>query len=85
MEGPSAVDLVRRLHGNPHWRLLDYPGGLMDDVWNYAGQPGFARRRIFDARLALTLRSHGVTGFATAHVKYFEGFGFSRVWNPLVD
>jgi predicted nucleic acid-binding protein len=37
-----------------------------------------------DARLALTLRHHGVTEFATSNVKDFEGFGFNRVWNPLV-
>ena len=85
LDGPAAVALVRRLRGNPQWRLLDYPGGLMDDVWEAAGQPGFARRRIFDARLAITLRSHGITDFATANVKDFAGFGFAKVWNPLVD
>lgn len=83
LDGPAAVELVRRLRGNPQWRLLDYPGSLMDDIWEAAGQPGFARRRIFDARLAITLRSHGVTDFATSNVKDFDGFGFARVWNPL--
>jgi hypothetical protein len=48
-----------------------------------AAAPQFARRRIYDTRLALTLRHHGVSDFATANVKDFEGFGFSRVWNPL--
>jgi len=28
-------------------------------------------------------RHHGVTEFATANVKDFEGFGFARVWNPI--
>ena len=27
--------------------------------------------------------NHGVTEFATANVKDFQGFGFTRVWNPL--
>lgn len=85
MDGPAAVALVRRLRSNPRWRLLDYPGGLMEDVWEAAGQPGFARRRIFDARLAITLLNHGVTDFATANVKDFAGFGFVKIWNPLVD
>ena len=85
LDGPAAVALVHRLRGNPQWRLLDYPGGLMDDVWQAAAQPGFARRRIFDARLAITLLSHGVTDFATANVKDFAGFGFAKVWNPLVN
>jgi hypothetical protein len=31
--------------------------------------------------LALWLRRQGVTEFATANVKDFEGFGFDRVWN----
>jgi hypothetical protein len=43
----------------------------------------FARRRIYDARLALSLLRQGVTAFATANVKDFEEFGFNRVWNPL--
>ncbi|MFM8358316.1 MAG: hypothetical protein ACKOET_07130 [Verrucomicrobiota bacterium] len=30
------------------------------------------------------LRHDGVTEFATANVKDFEGFGFERVWNPLL-
>ncbi len=83
LDGPEAVALVHRLRGNPQWRLLDYPGGLMDEVWEAAGQPGVVRRRIFDSRLAITLRSHGVTDFATANWKDFAGFGFAKVWNPL--
>ena len=57
----------------------------MPEVWPAAAGPGFARRRIYDARLALTLRHHGVAEFATANVKDFEGFGFTRVWNPLTE
>lgn len=57
---------------------------VMDAVWKLAGGKEFARRRVFDARLALTLRQAGVTHFATANVKDFQGFGFRRVWNPLM-
>jgi predicted nucleic acid-binding protein len=56
---------------------------LHDELWRIASQVEFAYRRIFDARLALTMRHHGVTEFATANVKDFQGFGFARVWNPL--
>ena len=56
---------------------------LAEPLWRAAASPQFPRRRIYDARLALTLRHHGVTEFATANVKDFEGFGFTRVWNPL--
>lgn len=55
----------------------------MSRVWAHAARKGFARHRIFDVRLSLTLLHHGVTELATANVKDFEGFGFQRVWNPL--
>lgn len=57
---------------------------VMDSVWTMAADPSFARRRIFDARLGKTLLHHGVTRFATANVKDFEGIGFEQVWNPLI-
>ena len=79
----AAVETVQRLRHHPQWELLDYPGGLMETVWPRATAPQFARRRIYDTRLALTLRHHGVTEFATANLKDFQGFGFTRVWNPL--
>jgi hypothetical protein len=56
---------------------------MMDEVWRLASQPGIGRRVVFDARLAFTLRHHGVTEFATRNHSHFAGFGFSRVWNPL--
>lgn len=57
---------------------------VMDEVWSRAANGSFPRRRIFDTRLALTLRKVGVTQFATFNTKDFEGLGFERVWNPLV-
>lgn len=83
LDGPAAVTLIQGLRSHPQWELVDYPGGLMPAVWPAAAGPDFARRRIYDARLALTLRHHGVTEVATTNVKDFEGFGFDRVWNPL--
>jgi len=85
LDGPRAVEVIGRLRTHPRWGLVDYPGNLMDGVWQGAAAPGFARRRIHDTRLALTLRHHGVSEFATANVKDFEGFGFERVWNPLAS
>jgi hypothetical protein len=55
----------------------------MEQVWAMARQPGFARRRIFDARIGLTLIHHGVDGFATANTRHFSDLGFASVWNPL--
>jgi toxin-antitoxin system PIN domain toxin len=83
LDAPKAVAIIQTLRSNPHWRLVDYPGTIMNDVWRVAARPGIAIRRIVDTRLALTLRHHGVTHFATANEKDFAGFGFERVWNPL--
>jgi len=82
----AAAAVVHSYRQHPRWRLVDYPGPdarLAEPLWRAAASPQFPRRRIYDARLALTLRHHGVTEFATANVKDFEGFGFTRVWNPL--
>jgi uncharacterized protein len=84
LNGLSAVKLIQTLRTNPGWRLFDYPGGLMAQVWQASGAAGFARRRVFDARLAVTLRHYGVTHFATANTKDFASFGFTQVWNPLI-
>ena len=56
---------------------------VMGEVWRHAAAPVFARRRIIDARLALTLRAAGVTNLATRNVKDFTDFGFDRVWDPF--
>ena len=85
LDAPAAVEIIQRLRGHPQWELVDYPGGLMNQVWPASALTGLARRRIYDTRLALTLRHHGVTEFATTNVKDFEGFGFERVWNPLEE
>jgi uncharacterized protein len=46
-------------------------------------QPNIGRRIVFDARLALTLRHHGVTEFAARNDSHFASFGCTRVFNPL--
>jgi len=83
LEAPAAVALIGSLRSNPVWRIIDYPGGLMPAVWKEAAKAGTTFRRIVDTRMALTLRHHGVTQFATANLKHFGGFGFAKLWNPL--
>jgi toxin-antitoxin system PIN domain toxin len=81
----TAAEAAREcqiFRSHPHWSLAE-SADVMEKVWLEAGKRTFARRRIFDARLAYTLQDHGVTDFATANVKDFEGLGFARVWNPL--
>ena len=86
LDAPDAAALVQTFRQHPGWTLMDYPGdtpSVMAEVWRFAAQPGVGRRVEFDARLALTLRHHGVTEFATRNQTHFTPFGFTRVWNPL--
>lgn len=83
LSAAQAVETCRRYRSNPRWRVIDYPGNLMEEVWQRVSKPDTARRLIFDARLALTLRHHGVTRFATGNVMHFGDYGFELVWNPL--
>lgn len=88
LTAPQAVDVIQSYRRHPRWRTLGFPPdsrALHTRLWEIAAQPGIARRRIYDARIALALRGFGVTEFATANVKDFEGFGFEKVWNPLPD
>jgi hypothetical protein len=79
----AARDLVISYWKIPNvMRIENAP--IMDAVWALAGGKNFAHRRIFDARLALTLRHNGVTHLATSNVKDFQGWGFEKVWNPLL-
>jgi uncharacterized protein len=83
----DAASIIQTFHQHPTWALVDYPGDtatVRDEVWRLAAQPNIGRRVVFDARLALTLRYHGVTEFATRNDSHFTGFDFSRVWNPLL-
>lgn len=86
LSGPGAVAVVQGLRSNPHWRIVDAveESSIMAQVWSVAGGRMFAYRRIFDVRLAATLRHHGVTEFATRNRKDFKGLGFDRVWDPLI-
>ncbi len=83
----GAVDVIQHFRRHPRWRLLGFPAesrAAHDQLWAMAGKRDFAYRRLYDARMALLLLQHGVTESATANTRDFEGFGFARVWNPLV-
>lgn len=84
--GSEAASIIQKFRAHPYWLILDYPGAqadVMNRLWELAAKADFPYRKVYDARLALTLRHHGVTEFATRNVKDFQGFGFKRVWNPL--
>lgn len=84
LDAAKAAGIIQQLRSNPAWRLVDVPGDarIMDAVWAAAAQPGMAFRRIFDLRLAATLRHHGVKEFATRNLRDFTVAGFTRVWDP---
>jgi toxin-antitoxin system PIN domain toxin len=82
----AAVEAVQSYRHHPRWMLLGFDPDsvtLHDELWTLAAKTSFSRRRIYDARLALSLRRQGVTDFATANAKDFGDFGFARVWNPV--
>ena len=82
----AAVALCASFRSHPRWQVVGFAGDsreFHDAFWPRLGEAGFARRRAFDWRTALSLKQHGVDEFATANLKDFEGFGFKRVWNPV--
>jgi uncharacterized protein len=82
----EAAAIVQTFRRHPRWMVLGFDPEsreLHDRLWNLAGRRPFARRRIIDARTALTLVRQGVTEFATANPKDFHDLGFRKVWNPL--
>jgi len=82
LNAPDAAAVCKAWRSNPRWALVEN-APVMDQVWAIAQGPGIARRAVFDARIALTLRHHGVTEFATRNTPDFEGFGFTRLINPI--
>ena len=80
----EATAFCNALRANPVWEFGDYEPEVGKALWGWAAKTGAGFRHIIDARLALTLRHHGVTHFATANVGHFEEFGFERVWSPLI-
>jgi toxin-antitoxin system PIN domain toxin len=84
----EAVAVIASYRKHPYWQTLGFPPRsreLHDELWQRAADSAFARRRIYDARIALSLIAFGVDEFATLNLKDFQSFGFKRVWNPLND
>jgi|GEM_PF-457969 len=82
----DAVAAVQSYRQHPSWKTLAFPPDsreLHAELWRLSGRPGFARRRIHDVRTTLSLQAFGVTEFATANLKDFDGLGFDKVWNPV--
>ena len=88
LEAGETVEVLGAYRRHPLWKLVGFSQRsqvLHDSLFEAMSRKGIAYRRVYDTRLALTLREHGVTEFATTNVRDFQGFGFTRVWNPLED
>jgi len=81
-EAASFCDSLRAI---PAWEYGDYEPEVAKPLWSWAAGTTTGFRHIIDARLAFTLRHHGVTHFATANDKHFEAFGFAKVWSPISE
>ena len=82
----AAVSVINRYREHPRLRLLGFPhpaDEAMNFVWKAASRAQFARRRIYDVRLARILQQQEVTTFATANARDFRGLGFRKIVNPL--
>lgn len=87
LSATAAVDVCEAFRQHPRWQILGFPPDsrhFHDTLWPRLRDETFARRRAFDWRAALTLLQQGVTEFATVNEKDFLGFGFKRIWNPLL-
>ena len=80
----EAADYCQAMKANPLWRCVDYDPKVSSQLWKWAAETKAGFRQIIDARLAFTLRHHGINKFATANVKDFKSFNFEKVWNPLI-
>ena len=81
----EAASYCQALKRNPQWRCVDYDPAVSVRLWQWASDTKAGFRQIIDARLAFTLRHHGVSHLATANIKDFKSFGFEQVWNPLIQ
>ena len=79
----EAVEFCQVLKSNPEWTYIDYSPEIFDKLLEFEYSNNRSFRKAIDTRIALTLRHHHVTHFATVNIKDFEGFGFDKVWNPL--
>jgi uncharacterized protein len=82
LNAPDAAAICMAWRNNPRWALIEN-APIMEKIWPIAQRPDIGRRAVFDARIALTLRHHGVTEFATRNTADFEGFGFTHLINPI--
>src|SRR5690242_11426520 len=81
LNAEEAVEVIQTYRRHPRWRLIGFPmesRPLHEALWQQARRPGFAFRRLYDARSALAMTTQGVSEFATVNIKDYEGFPFRK-------
>lgn len=87
LSAAASAEICESFRQHPNWQVVGFPSEsrpFHDAFWPKLREENFARRRAYDWRIALSLLQQGVTEFATVNLKDFQGFGFAKVWNPLV-
>ena len=85
LSAAETAKVITSIRQNPSWAIVDVPSApsVMNEVWRRVAKPNFARRRIHDLRLALTLRHWGVDEFYTRNTKDFQDIDFAKLINPF--
>ena len=63
LNAEEAVEVIQTYRRHPRWRLIGFPmesRPLHEALWQQARRPGFAFRRLYDARSALAMTTQGV-------------------------
>lgn len=79
----KASAAIKRLRQNPHWALMDYPGGLMNELWAMAARVDCTPQKLKEFKWVLTFKHHRIAALATAQPENYAGLGIKRVFNPL--
>ncbi|MFO0072124.1 MAG: TA system VapC family ribonuclease toxin [Gemmatimonas sp.] len=83
LDAATAANTEAWYRDKSGWQQCAWSPAQMPRLHAQWAQQDFPARRTFDAVLALTLRSNGVTRFYTRNVRDFAGAGFAAVVDPV--
>ena len=83
LDATTAANTVAWYRDKSGWQQCAWSPAQMPRLHAQWAQQDFPAWRTFDAVLALTLRSNGVTRFYTRNVRDFAGAGFAAVVDPV--
>jgi predicted nucleic acid-binding protein len=82
LDAATAANTVAWYRDKSGWQQCAWSPAQMPKLQAQWSNPEFPARRTFDAVLAVTLRSNGVTRFYTRNARAFAGAGFAEVIEP---